>query len=88
MFESLLTYEEVEEKPWKMFLWAIVLASIAVLISAQISYRVSIAGQWFNLSGLFAVLFVIIPSAYFLTVMIKREERMEEICCWSFIGGN
>jgi uncharacterized membrane protein SpoIIM required for sporulation len=78
MFESLLTYEEVEEKPWKMFLWAIVLASIAVLISAQISYRVSIAGQWFNLSGLFAVLFVIIPSAYFLTVMIKREEKMEE----------
>jgi uncharacterized membrane protein SpoIIM required for sporulation len=78
MFESLLTFEEIERKPWLMFIWAVVLASIAVLISAQISYRVSIASQWFNLSGLFTVLFVIIPSAYFLTVMIKREEKMEE----------
>lgn len=78
MFESLLTFEEVEKKPWRMFLWAIVLASIAILISAQIAFRVSIAGQWFNLSGLFSVMFVIIPSAYFLTLMIKREEMMEE----------
>jgi uncharacterized membrane protein SpoIIM required for sporulation len=78
MFESLMTFEEVERRPWMMFLWAVVLASIAVLISAQISYRVSMAGQWFNLSGVFAVLFVIIPSAYFLTLMIKREENLEE----------
>ena len=78
MFESLLTFREVQEKPWKVFIWAIVLASIAILISAQISYRVSIAGQWFNLSGLFAVMFVIIPSAYFMTLIIKKEERMEE----------
>jgi uncharacterized membrane protein SpoIIM required for sporulation len=79
MFESILSFEEVERKPWLMFVWAIVLASIAVLISAQIAYRVSIAGQWFNLSGIFTVLFVIIPSAYYLTMFIKREERMEEL---------
>jgi uncharacterized membrane protein SpoIIM required for sporulation len=79
MFESLLTYEEVEKKPWLMFIWAVVLASISVLISAQISYKVSVAGQMFNLSGIFTVLFVIIPSAYFITQWIKREERFEEI---------
>ncbi len=78
VFESILTFEEVERKPWLMFVWAVVLASIAILISAQIAYRVSIAGQWFNLSGLFSVLFVIIPSAYYLTMFIKREESLEE----------
>ena len=78
MFESILSFEEVEKKPWLMFVWAVVLASIAVLISAQISYKVPVAGQWLNLSGLFAVLFVIIPSAYYITLMIKREERIEE----------
>lgn len=84
MFESILSLEEVEEKPWLMFVWAVVLASIAVLISAQISYRIPMGGQWFNLSGLFAVLFVIIPSAYYITLMIKREERMEEVAIRKF----
>ena len=79
MFESILSFEEVEKKPWLMFVWALVLGSIAVLISAQIAYRVSIAGQWFNLSGIFAVMFVIIPSAYYMTLFIKREERLEEM---------
>ncbi|MCK4714177.1 MAG: stage II sporulation protein M [Candidatus Aenigmarchaeota archaeon] len=79
MFESILTFEEIEKRPWLMFVWAVVLASIAILISGQIAYRVSIAGQWFNLSGIFAVLFVIIPSAYYITLFIKREERLEEI---------
>ena len=79
MFESILTFEEIEKRPWLMFVWAIVLASIAILISGQIAYRVSISGQWFNLSGIFAVLFVIIPSAYYITLFIKREERLEEI---------
>ena len=78
MFESILSIEEVEKKPWLMFVWAVVLASIAVLIAGQISYKVPVAGQWLNLSGLFSVMFVIIPSAYYLTQWIKREERLEE----------
>jgi uncharacterized membrane protein SpoIIM required for sporulation len=78
MFESILSFEKAEKKPWLMMIWAAVLASIAVLISAQISYKVQISGQWFNLSGLFTVMFVIIPSAYYITQWIKRDERMEE----------
>jgi uncharacterized membrane protein SpoIIM required for sporulation len=78
MFESILSYRDVERKPWLMFLWAVVLASVAILIAAQISYRVPVAGEWLNLSGLFSVLFVIIPSAYYLTQWIKREELLEE----------
>jgi uncharacterized membrane protein SpoIIM required for sporulation len=39
---------------------------------------VPVAGQWLNLSGIFAVLFVIIPSAYYMTMWIKREEEIEE----------
>jgi uncharacterized membrane protein SpoIIM required for sporulation len=88
MFESILSFEEVERKPWLMFVWAVVLASVAVLISAQIAYRVSIAGQWFNLSGIFSVLFVIIPSAYYLTLFIKREERMEELAITKYHIGS
>ena len=78
MFESLLSIEELERKPWLMFVWAAVLGSIAILISAQISYRVMVGGTMFNLSGLFSVIFVIIPSAYFLTMFIKKEELEEE----------
>ncbi len=84
MFESLMSFEEIVRKPWKMFVWAVILASIAVLISAQLAYRVNIAGQWFNLSGIFTVLFVIIPSAYFITLMIKKEERLEEVAIKKF----
>lgn len=78
MFESILSFEEVEKKPWLMLVWAVVLASIAILIAAQISYRVPIAGTWLDLSGIFAVLFAIIPSAYYITHWIKKEERLEE----------
>jgi uncharacterized membrane protein SpoIIM required for sporulation len=84
MFESLLSYEEVEKKPWLMLVWAVVLGSIAILISAQIAYRVNIAGQLFNLSGIFSVMFVIIPSAYYITRWIKKEERFEEISILKF----
>jgi uncharacterized membrane protein SpoIIM required for sporulation len=78
MFESLLSLEEVERQPWLMFIWAVVIGSIGILIAAQINYQVPIGGQWFNLSGIFSVLFVIIPSTYFITTMIKREEVAEE----------
>lgn len=88
MFESILSFEDVEKKPWLMLVWAVVLASIAVLISAQIAYRVSIAGTWFNLSGIFSVLFVIIPSAYYLTVFIKREEKLEEVAILKYHRGS
>lgn len=71
MIESLINLKDMEKKPFLAFIWAFLVNSIAIMFSTQIR---SIGGDF----GLFAVLFTIVPSVYFLTVLINREEREEE----------
>ncbi|MFH1978264.1 MAG: stage II sporulation protein M [Candidatus Aenigmatarchaeota archaeon] len=78
MLESLINFDEIHRKPYIMFIWSIVVCSIAILVSTQVAYSVDVAGTSFSLGGFFAVLFTIIPSVYFITLMIKREEAFEE----------
>jgi len=78
MLESLMSFGEIYEKPWKMFIWAFIMGSIGIIISLQVSYRVIISGIIFNLTGLFSVIFSIIPAVYFVTHLIKKEELIEE----------
>jgi len=78
MLESLVKYNEIERRPWIMFPWALLLSSVGILFSLQLSYQVYISGNVFNLTGLFSVIFTIIPSVYFLTLFIKKEEAMDE----------
>jgi uncharacterized membrane protein SpoIIM required for sporulation len=61
-----------------MFIWAFAMGSIAILISIQVSYKVLISSITFDPTGLFAVLFVILPSSYFITHLLKKEEMLEE----------
>jgi uncharacterized membrane protein SpoIIM required for sporulation len=61
-----------------MFPWAFAMGSIAIFISIQVSYRVIISNISFDPTGLFAVLFVILPSSYFITHLLKKEEMLEE----------
>jgi uncharacterized membrane protein SpoIIM required for sporulation len=73
MIESLLSFEHVNKRPWLTALWAFLLANIALLISSQI------AGSFTGVDfGFFGILFIIIPSVYFIITLIKREERIEE----------
>jgi uncharacterized membrane protein SpoIIM required for sporulation len=82
MFESVLGFRDFDKRPERMFawmfVWALVITSIAIFIASQVSVRLTIGGVLFDTSGIFSVLFVIIPSAYYMTVLIKREERIEE----------
>ena len=78
MIESLLNFKEVDRSPYLIFLWALIISTIGIIISTQLYYRVSISNVVVNLSGIFSVLFTIIPSTYFLTVLIRKEERIEE----------
>jgi len=78
MLESLMSIDEIKEKPYLMFFWALIIGSIAVIISIQVAFQMSVAGISVNLSGLFAVIFSIIPSSYFITLLINREEEIEE----------
>lgn len=82
MFESLLGFKDFDKRPERMFawmfVWALLITTIAIFIASQVSVRFSLGGIMFDTSGIFSVLFVIIPSAYFMTVLIKREERIEE----------
>lgn len=72
MIESLIDLRAMERRPSLTFLWAFIVGSIAIITSTFVR---SIPGVDF---GFFSVLFTIIPSVYFFTVLIKREERIEE----------
>ncbi|MFH1364349.1 MAG: stage II sporulation protein M, partial [Candidatus Aenigmatarchaeota archaeon] len=78
MLESLLSFNELSEKPYLMFLWSLVMASIGIILSLQVSYEITVGTSTFNLGGIFGLIFTIIPSVYFITVLIKKEERLEE----------
>lgn len=73
MLESLISFKEINDRPYIMAVWSFIICTIAVLISSQIP--LSVPG---TNTGFLTVLFIIIPSVYFITSLIKREERMEE----------
>lgn len=76
MLESLVTLKELHKRPWLAFFWAIILCSVAIMVSAHVSYYMRISGA--SLAGLFAIIFTLIPSVYFATLLIKKEEILEE----------
>ncbi|MBN2331094.1 MAG: stage II sporulation protein M [Candidatus Aenigmarchaeota archaeon] len=78
MLESLIKYNEIERHPWITFLWALLISSVGVLFSMQLSYQIQVSGNVLNLTGIFSVIFTIIPSVYFLTIFIKKQESMDE----------
>ncbi|MCD6590345.1 MAG: stage II sporulation protein M [Candidatus Aenigmarchaeota archaeon] len=78
MLESILSFKEVEKSPYLTFIWALLITTIAVILSTQVSYKVQISNVTFNLAGIFAVIFTIVPSVYFFTTVIKKEEQIEE----------
>ncbi len=72
MLESLVSFKDVMKKPHHMFFWSLVLGSVAIYLSWAVPVSIGVN------SGFIAVLFTIIPSAFFLTYLIRREERIEE----------
>ncbi|MEM5798407.1 MAG: stage II sporulation protein M [Candidatus Aenigmatarchaeota archaeon] len=73
MIESLLSFKQVLQRPWLTAVWSFIIANIALVLSSQVAPTFS------NVSfSFFAILFIIIPSVYFMTTFIKREERTEE----------
>jgi uncharacterized membrane protein SpoIIM required for sporulation len=78
MLESFVHFKEINDRPWLIFIWGFVICTVAILISAQLWFQVNISNVSVNLTGLFAVIFTIIPSVFFVTLMIKREEALEE----------
>ncbi len=79
MLESLVSFKEITRKPYLMLPWSFLMGSIAIFISMQVSYRIIISSISFDPTGLFAVLFVILPSSYFITHLLKKEEMLEEV---------
>ncbi|MCD6496659.1 MAG: stage II sporulation protein M [Candidatus Aenigmarchaeota archaeon] len=78
MLESLVKFNEIKERPWLMFLWALLISSVGIVFGYEVSYNVTVSGTTLKLAGIFSVLFTIIPAVYFLTMYIKREEGMDE----------
>ncbi|MBI4181491.1 MAG: stage II sporulation protein M [Candidatus Aenigmarchaeota archaeon] len=71
MIESFVDLQELEDKPWLAFLWAFLLCSVAIVITSQLQ---AVQASF----GFFAVVFTIIPSVLFLTLLITREEEKDE----------
>jgi len=78
MLESLIRYREAEKRPWVMFFWAFLICSVGVLFSVQLSYKIYFGSANIDITGIFSVLFTILPSVYFLTFLVKKEEALEE----------
>jgi uncharacterized membrane protein SpoIIM required for sporulation len=78
MLESVLNFREVDKSPYLTFVWALLITTVAILLATQLFYKITIQGVAFNLTGMFAVIFTIMPSVYFLTWVINKEEKMEE----------
>jgi uncharacterized membrane protein SpoIIM required for sporulation len=78
MLESLLSLRELDRRPYMMLPWAFIMGSIGTLIALQVSFPVRVGNQVFDPTGIFAVLFTVIPSVYFLMLMIRREELADE----------
>lgn len=78
MLESLFNFDELNERPYLMLLWSFLIGIAAIWISSLVSYKAIISGVSINLSGIFSVLFIVIPSVYFITLLIKKEEELEE----------
>jgi uncharacterized membrane protein SpoIIM required for sporulation len=55
-----------------MFFWAFFICLIGIFLSSQLSGSISVD------SGFMSVVFTIIPSTFFITYLIRREEQMEE----------
>jgi uncharacterized membrane protein SpoIIM required for sporulation len=78
MLESIIRYNEIEKHMWLMLLWAMLISSVGILFSVQLSYQIRVSGTIIDLTGLFSVLFTIIPSVYFITMFIKKRELQDE----------
>jgi len=78
MLESLVNLRSVKDRPWIVAFWAFIISTVAIFFANQIYSRIQVSGVSINISGLYAVFFTIIPSIYFVTLLIKSEERLEE----------
>ncbi len=78
MIESFISFDQISKRPYLMAFWAFILSSIAFFLSTRVSFKFTIAAKTVNLSGIFSVIFIIIPAAYMLTNLINREEATEE----------
>jgi uncharacterized membrane protein SpoIIM required for sporulation len=78
MLESLFNFEELKQKPYLMFFWSLIIGAAGVWITTWIRYEMVVSDIIIDLSGVFSVLFIVIPSVYFITLLIKKEEEMEE----------
>ncbi len=80
MLESLIDFNNLRKKPYLIFFWTVIVASIAILISYQIGFDSfgKGLGTVYDLRGLFVVLFTMIPATYLMVQYIKDEESLEE----------
>ncbi|MCK4714817.1 MAG: hypothetical protein KAT35_04525, partial [Candidatus Aenigmarchaeota archaeon] len=78
MLESLVNFRSVKDRPWIVAFWAFIISTVAIFFANQIYSLVQVSGVSINISGLYAVFFTIIPSVYFVTLLIKSEEKLEE----------
>jgi uncharacterized membrane protein SpoIIM required for sporulation len=80
MLESLVDFKNLKKKPYLIFFWTVIVASVAILISYQIGFSEfgKGLGTVYDIRGFFVVLFAMIPATYLMTQYIKEEEELEE----------
>ncbi len=79
MLESVLNFKEISKSPHLAFIWSFIITSVAIFVSLQLGYEINFgSGQVFSLTGIFSVVFTVIPLVYLITYALKKEEKIEE----------
>lgn len=79
MLESILNFKEISKNPHIAFIWSFIVTCVAIFISLQLSYEIRFgSGEVFSLTGIFSVIFTVIPLVYLMTFALKKEEKIEE----------
>ena len=80
MLESLFSFKSLDKRPYLIIIWSVIISIVAIVLSFSLPvYKIyGLSGPNVDVRGLFAVIFTVIPAAYFVTRYIRREEREEE----------
>jgi uncharacterized membrane protein SpoIIM required for sporulation len=78
VLESLFNFREINRRPYLALLWAFVIVTVSLLIAIRVNFTMTVNGAEVNLTSMLGLSFALISSSYFMTVLIRKEEMLEE----------
>ncbi len=78
MLESLISFDTITKRPYTIFVVSFILASLGFILGNAMPIKFALGGNLINLSGVFSIIFILLPTTYMFTRYIIREESFQE----------